>query len=120
MTTDAGIDLVAYAPRQKQAVTIQVKSNLRASREGGKGRLILIWRLRQNSPADMVALVNLEHDQIWLLSRDEFQAKAKQLWRETHSLYFHVDEAYEPKSEGSHARDFEAFKIENQIERMFL
>jgi hypothetical protein len=28
MTTDAGIDLVAYAPRSREAVTVQVKANL--------------------------------------------------------------------------------------------
>jgi hypothetical protein len=37
MTTDSGIDLVAYAPRDKKAVTIQVKSNQGGRREGQKG-----------------------------------------------------------------------------------
>ena len=39
MTTDLGIDLVpAYAPLDKRAVTIQVKSNKQAKAVGGKGQ----------------------------------------------------------------------------------
>lgn len=37
MTTDDGIDLVAYSPRLHQALTIQVKTNLRPKPGGGKG-----------------------------------------------------------------------------------
>ena len=38
MTTDAGIDLVAYAPGHQHAWTIQVKTNLRPKPSGGKGQ----------------------------------------------------------------------------------
>ena len=46
LTTDAGIDLVAFAPRQGTAVTIQVKTNLRPKRRaGGRGKPVLDWWL---------------------------------------------------------------------------
>ena len=40
MTTDAGIDLVAYAPRSREAVTIQVKANLQPKPAGGRGKML--------------------------------------------------------------------------------
>jgi hypothetical protein len=35
MTTDSGIDLVVYSPRERNALTIQVKTNLKAKPGGG-------------------------------------------------------------------------------------
>jgi hypothetical protein len=63
MTTNSGIDLVAYAPGAKRAVTIQVKANQQSKPAGGKGQKALDWWLRDDSPAKLVALVDLENDQ---------------------------------------------------------
>jgi hypothetical protein len=78
MTTDSGIDLVAYAPRNKRAVTIQVKSNHQSKAAGGTGKQALDWWLVENSPAEMVALVDLENDRVWLFLHNEFMEKAQQ------------------------------------------
>ncbi len=43
LTTDTGIDLVAYSPRRADAVTIQVKANLQPKPGGGKGKPALDW-----------------------------------------------------------------------------
>ena len=43
MSTDNGVDLVAYAPRGAAPVTIQVKTNLKAKPGGGKGKAALDW-----------------------------------------------------------------------------
>ena len=43
MSTDTGIDLVAYSPATLQPVTIQVKTNLKPKPGGGKGKLALDW-----------------------------------------------------------------------------
>jgi hypothetical protein len=37
MTTDAGIDLVVYAPGDRSASTVQVKTNVAAKPAGGRG-----------------------------------------------------------------------------------
>jgi hypothetical protein len=63
MTTDAGIDLVVYAPKLEKAVTVQVKTCLRPKPAGGRGRPSLDWWLPQNSPAELVGLANLDSDQ---------------------------------------------------------
>jgi hypothetical protein len=37
LTTDAGIDLIAYSSTKKQAFKIQIKTNLKPKPGGGKG-----------------------------------------------------------------------------------
>ena len=43
MTTDSGIDLVAYSPDKKASFTIQVKANLAPKPSGGKGSAAIDW-----------------------------------------------------------------------------
>jgi hypothetical protein len=38
MSTDVGVDLVAYSPRRVEPLSIQVKANLRSKPGGGKGQ----------------------------------------------------------------------------------
>jgi hypothetical protein len=66
MTTDAGIDLVVYAPRSRRAVTVQVKTCLQPKPAGGTGHPQLDWWLPTGSPAELIALANLARDQAWL------------------------------------------------------
>ena len=76
MTTNSGIDLVAYRPLGKDAVTIQVKSNQQAKAAGGKGQKLLNWFHLEMSPAQMVALVDLENDRVWLFRHEELREYA--------------------------------------------
>lgn len=54
MTTDDGIDLVAYSPWLREALTVQVKTVLKRKPSGGRGRPTLDWWLRSDSPAQLV------------------------------------------------------------------
>lgn len=45
MTTDAGIDLVAYAPARMTGITIQVKTHLKPKPAGGRGKQLPDWWL---------------------------------------------------------------------------
>lgn len=78
MSTDTGIDLVAYSPSRKHPATIQVKTNLKPKPGGGKGKAAIDWWLSENSPAELVAFVNLERQSIWVMSNAEVQANAQQ------------------------------------------
>ena len=51
LTTDAGIDLVVYAPVSAEATTVQVKSNLAPKPAGGKGQLSRSWDFPHACPA---------------------------------------------------------------------
>ena len=118
MTTDAGIDLVVYSPHSKRAVTVQVKTCLRPKPAGGKGKLTLDWWLPDDSPAELIAVVNLDADQAWLFTQGEFLREAQQHPIGKVHLYFYTDPTYSP-SDGSHERKFESFLIERRAAEFF-
>jgi len=91
LSTDAGIDLVAYAPGSGKAVTIQVKANLRAKPGGGKGKAALDWWIPDDSPAECVALVDLATETIWLMTHTEVLAHAQQRSGGKLHLYMYTD-----------------------------
>jgi len=53
MTTDRGVDLVAYCPGTARAVTIQVKCKEKPVLAGGKGKHTLSWNLVDGCPAEL-------------------------------------------------------------------
>lgn len=115
MSTDTGIDLVAYSPRAIRPVTIQVKSNDKPKPSGGKGRLALDWWVPEASPADFHALVDLSIFRVWIFSAAEFSQYAQQTSNGRHHLYMYVDDSI-----GSRTRvkpvlvsDFTDFLLEN-------
>lgn len=68
LTTDAGIDLVAYSKESAAPKTIQVKTNLQAKRAGGKGALALDWTFPEFSAAEIIALVDISKNRVWMFS----------------------------------------------------
>jgi hypothetical protein len=118
MTTDAGIDLVVYAPRLEKAVTVQVKTCLKPKPAGGRGKLTLDWWLPESSPAEIVGLVNLADNRAWLFRHGEFVAKAQQKPEGRMHLYFYVDPNF-PARDGCHENDFSPFLIEHRVVDMF-
>lgn len=119
MTTDSGIDLVAYAPHSKRAVTIQVKTNQKPKPAGGKGPAALDWWLVEDSPAELVALVDLATDRTWLFRHSELAEKAQQHSGGRMHFFFYVDPQYAPKNLGTHMSEFAAFEIDNRVGDLF-
>lgn len=78
MTTDAGIDLVVYAPGDQSASTVQVKTNVCAKRAGGRGSLSRGWFFPDQCPAQLLAFVALDTDTAWLFTVKEAQGLAQQ------------------------------------------
>jgi hypothetical protein len=78
LTTDSGIDLVAYSPVTGIATTLQIKTVERAAPAGGTGKAAIGWTFPHDTPAQMLAFVTLEHDLVWLLTADEARALAQQ------------------------------------------
>ena len=74
--TDLGIDLVADLPRSKLPLTFQVQSTLRRSRAGLKGMALDCW-LSGPSRAELVALVELQHERIRALTHQELAMVAQ-------------------------------------------
>lgn len=78
LTTDAGIDLVVYAPANQSALTVQVKANLGPKPSGGKGPLSRAWYFSHACPAQLLALVALDVDEVWIFTIDEARNLAQQ------------------------------------------
>lgn len=91
MSTDTGVDLVAYSPKLQDAITIQVKTNLQPKPGGGKGgKAALDWWVSESVPAALVALVDLQSEKVWLLKREELDQLAQQRSSGRFHIYMHV------------------------------
>ena len=121
LTTDSGVDLVAYSPRNTCPITIQVKANLRPKPGGGKGKEALDWRVPEDSPAHYVALVDLSSQRIWLLSQVEMSTLAQQTSNGRHHLYVYVDPTVKPTKVGRpvHSYEFEKYLLQNHAHEIF-
>ena len=120
MTTDSGIDLVAYSPKNNRPFTIQVKTKEKPSPSGGTGKLSLAWDLRSNSPAELVAIVDLSTDSVWLFTHAEYEKLAQQHSEKGNmKLYMYVDETAKTKKNMALQSQFESYKIENRIITFF-
>jgi hypothetical protein len=121
MTTDAGIDLVAYSPKDKKAYTIQVKTKEKPTAAGGKGRGALGWFLRDDTPAELVALVDLGKDRVWLFTIIEFRKMAQQKSdKNVLHLYMYTESPKKNEHANSLDLDFEKFLLNNKINELFL
>ena len=78
LTTDVGIDLVVYAPADRSAYTVQITANLGPKPAGGKGALSRGWYFPAECPAQLLALVALDVDHVWLFTIDEARCLAQQ------------------------------------------
>lgn len=120
MTTDSGIDLVAYSPRNMRAYTIQVKTQEEPKPGGGKGKLAIGWFLKEDSPADLIAVTDLSTNSVWLFTHSEFIELAQQ-----HSakgicqLYMYVDENVKTKKKIALKSQFSKYLIEERINTFF-
>ena len=121
MSTDTGIDLVAYSPRVAKPITIQVKTNLKSKPGGGKGKLALDWWVPEVSPAQFVALVDLSTEKVWLMSAKELRGRAQQRAKGKLHIYMYTDPLARTRVPGRlvHAHEFERFLLSNVAERVF-
>ena len=116
MTTDTGIDLVAYLPGSKRAITIQVKTNLAPKPGGGKGKMALDWWVSKDSPAEMVALVDLDSENVWLLSHAELSEIAQQ--KNTDRLHFYFYTGDGKQIRGKHQDDYVHLLLSEQLKKL--
>lgn len=111
LTTDSGVDLVAYSPSEVQARTIQVKSMEKPVKAGGKGALALGWSFPFDLRAELLATVLLSDDAVWLFTRDEARELASPRAHGTMLLNWYV----EPTSRGGLSQhQVEAHRIDQK------
>jgi len=117
MMTDTGIDLVAYSSKTAIPHTIQVKTNLKAKPGGGRGKSAFDWWIPEDSPAQLVALVDLSTARIWLFRHREVVKVAQQKSSGRLHFYMYTDATARTKDPGrlAHVHQFESYRIENSI-----
>jgi hypothetical protein len=121
MTTDAGIDLVAYLPDPQRSFTIQVKTNLAPKPGGGKGALALDWWVSEDCPAQFFALADISKQRVWLMSKSDLASMAQQRSNGRWHLYMYTESdpassAYERNGDNR----FTSFLFETAFERLFV
>jgi hypothetical protein len=122
LTTDSGIDLVAYSGKNRDAITLQVKTNLKPKPGGGKGKLALDWWMPDESPADLFAFVDVEKNRVWLVKKSEFPKLAQQNPEGRFHFFMYTDPtAKTNRKDGkmSHDYEFERFLLENRVHELF-
>lgn len=122
LTTDSGVDLVAYSPGALAAVTIQVKTQATPTPSGGKGALSVGFFFPDDLRAQLLAVTLLSTDEVWLFTRDEARDLAQQFnTRGNRQLYWYMQPR--PKRAGSpaprHAGEMEPFLLERRISDLF-
>lgn len=120
LTTDAGIDLVAYSSQSSGAKTIQVKANLKPKPGGGKGRAALDWWIPVASPADLFAFVDISTKNVWLFTRAELKTHAQQESNGRFHLYMYTDENVKTrKNIPTRVSNFSSFLLEHRVSQLF-
>jgi len=120
MTTDAGIDLVAFNPSSKRAVTIQAKANEQPKRGGGKGRPALDWWVPVDCPADLIACVDLSTERVWLFTLEELASLAQQKSGGRLHLYMYTDPTVAVRTgKAAKVGEFDRFLLEHRAPSLF-
>lgn len=114
LTTDTGIDLVAYHVIGRRPMTIQVKTA--SARRVGKSTLCIGWTLSRGCPAHYVALVDFDREKVWLMDFASFMQRAQQQ-KEKARLWFYVER---PKRESANLEHIlNGLTIEESVPRIF-
>jgi hypothetical protein len=120
MTTDAGVDLVAYSAVRGRSVTIQVKTNLAPKPGGGKGAPAIDWWVSEDCPAELYALTELSTRRIWLFTRDELVAAAQQRSSGRLHIYMYTNQAEGSIGYARHGDErFSGFLFDNRVSILF-
>jgi hypothetical protein len=119
LTTDSGVDLVAYSPISGTAATIQVKTQMKSVAAGGKGAPVNGWWFPHSCGADLLALVRLSTDSVWLFTLEEARDLAQQHNEKgNRQLYWYTGERL--PSGARHERDVEPYLLEARVANLFL
>jgi hypothetical protein len=120
MTTDTGVDLVAYSDAKGRSITLQVKTNLAPKPGGGKGAPAVDWWVSEDCPAELYALADLSTRRIWILSKQELTSAAQQSSNGRLHLYMYTDPESGALAYSRHGDDrFSEFLFENRVFSLF-
>jgi hypothetical protein len=122
MTTDSGIDLVAYSKTKNDPFTIQIKTCHQPKPGGGRGRLSIDWWVPRECPADYVAIVDIRGIRVWFFTLPEITQAAQQKPQDRLHFYMMTDPTGPARKDGKlhHDYDFQRYLLENAVPRLGL
>jgi hypothetical protein len=102
-------------------LTIQVKTNLKPKPGGGKGKASLDWWIPENTPAQLIGLVDLSTQRVWILKASELAEAAQQKSNGRFHLYMSIDPTLRPRKLNKLSFDYEFKKylLENRAHDLF-
>jgi hypothetical protein len=112
LTTDTGVDLVAFDKVEPSIVKIEVKTNQ------SKGKNWVEWRIRNNIPAEYIACVDITREKFWLMKKEDFINKAVssgQKWR----LWWYLPGQRGKRDRGLEEESFAQDESEKAIPQIF-
>ena len=115
LTTDTGIDLVAYSGIKGKPLTIQVKTS---SHLGPAGDKWLLWQIPEDCPADYIAAVDLVRNKFWLIRTEEFKQIARPVGNRRLRLWWSLP-GYESKRIKRREEDFGDYCMDVAIPKAF-
>ena len=114
MTTDFGIDLIAFNTAKQQTVTIQVKT----STYHDPNDKWLRWEILYDCPADYVALVDLDRNKFWLIKLDEFKQIGARAAKGYLRLWWSLP-GYESERSKRKEEQFKGYESDTVIQKVF-
>ena len=113
MTTDPGIDLVAFNLIKQLVITIQVKAS-RHHRDATSNWVE--WNMPKKCRAEYVAVVDIERDKAWLFKTAEFEGISSKTTAVGHRLWWYVP-GFEYRLTKEHKREarFEQHELESVL-----
>lgn len=118
LTTDSGIDLVAYVPGASEAVTVQVKTVEAETPAGGRGKPAIGWVFPHYCKAQLLAFVRLSTDAVWLMTLEEAREKAQQhTSSDARRLYWYTTD--DAPTNAAHESGFGEHLLLNAAPRIF-
>ena len=115
LTTDPGIDLVAFPNVSQKPVTIQVKTSRHL---GSAKETRLEWQIWENCPAEYIALVDFNRHKCWLIEIEVFKPKARSIPNNKRKLQWKFSD-YAPERLKQKEEEFKEYEMETAISRVF-
>lgn len=108
-----GADIVAFTVNKQKPLTIKVKTQEKPIHTKGQARQSLKWSVEVGTKADVIALVDISRDKLWLFEDHEFKRHAR-AYQNHHTLKLNLYD------DDIALKRYSDFLAENRIEGMFL
>ncbi len=117
MTTDYGIDLLAFDPKTHKAVSIQVRAS---SHHGDMASQWVEWNMPKQCVAQYVAVADIEQDKVWLFTKDTFEKVASSTGGKGRRLWWYVPESgYQSSQLNKNEDPFKEYEMASVIPSLF-